>query len=170
MKRITALLLVFTIIFTLSGCMDSKIELEGAGEGAFAYMHVDGLGSEEERNAFIMFEFESLNYTEYQVAYISCTCRPQIENVGSVARVRIGNDGTVTLFEWDYWGDSIKGTPDHPIQHNEVEVMAEYVDTQILGKGLTDINGADALAGTTVTTDNVRRMIEGLYEYHNNRG
>ena len=116
-----------------------------------------------------MYEFDSLNYTAYQVAYTSCTCRPQIENVGSVAYIEINTDNTVKSFRWDYWGDSIKGTPDHPIQHDETEVMTEYVNTQIIGKTLTEINGADALGGTTVTTDNVRRMIEGLYEYHNNR-
>lgn len=169
MKRFLILLTLVGLTLSLSACADSYIQGAGGGdESSFNYVHVDGLGSENEISAHILFENENLGFVQYQVAYTSCTCRDQVENVGSLVYIELNNDGTVKTFRFDYWGDSIK-SPDHPIANTQAEVEEQYIDAHVIDNGIDYISTVDAMPGTTVTTDNIRRLLIGLITYHNEK-
>ncbi len=53
-------------------------EIKTSGEGivldnVFIYNHINGEAKETERLAYVLFEFETLKYIKYQVAYLACT-------------------------------------------------------------------------------------------------
>lgn len=53
-------------------------EIKTSGEGivvdnVFVYNHVNGQAEETERLAYVLYEFETLKYIKYQVAYLACT-------------------------------------------------------------------------------------------------
>lgn len=53
-------------------------EINTSGEGivldnVFIYNHVNGEAKETERIAYVLFEYETLKYIKYQVAYLACT-------------------------------------------------------------------------------------------------
>lgn len=53
-------------------------EIKTSGEGivldnVFVYNHVNGEAKETDRLAYVLFEYETLNFIKYQVAYLACT-------------------------------------------------------------------------------------------------
>ncbi len=42
-------------------------------DNLFLYDHVNGEGVETDRVAYVLFEYETLGYVKYQVAYLACT-------------------------------------------------------------------------------------------------
>lgn len=152
-------------------------------ENAFYFTHVNGHKEESEKIGFVMFEYEQLENVRYQVAYIACTCRGPQVNYWSVANVELSKeDGSVTWISWGedstghytagMYGDSYEtweGVPAYELLHT-------YVEDHILNKPQQYVNelqpmhgDVDAYTGATVTPNNVMRMLQGLFEYHNER-
>lgn len=56
------------------GAEDIKTSNEGfVVDNAFVYNHINGKGEETKRLAYVLYEFETLKYVKYQVAYLACT-------------------------------------------------------------------------------------------------
>jgi hypothetical protein len=152
-------------------------------ENAYYFTHVDGHRGESEKVAFVMFEYEQLETVKYQVAYIACTCRGPQVNYWSVMYVELSkDDGSVQYISWDedssghytagMYGDSEETWEGVPVW----ELLQGYVDDNILGASQESINAiepmhgdVDAYTGATVTPNNVVRVLQGLFEYHNER-
>jgi uncharacterized lipoprotein YehR (DUF1307 family) len=197
MKKLMGLLVLAVLVFALASCGDtSSTEAEeGAGtegetvsetaipvENAFKYTHIDGHKEEREFTAFVMFEYEQLETVKYQVGYIACTCRGPEVNYWSVAFVEINKaDGTIASFSMDedntgkytagLYGDSVKSWDGTAVLEPFYE---QFIPEVILGATETEIDSyetmhgqADAYTGATVTPNNAVRMLEGLFDYHN---
>lgn len=172
------------------GTDNQSAETQEAGSGggilvenAFYYTHVNGHQEETEMVAFVPFEYEQLETVKYQVVYIACTCRGPQVNYWSVAYVELSKeDGSVSFISWDddssghytagMYGDSYvtwEGIPAH-------ELLMQYTEDNLRGGTQEDINAiepmhgeVDAYTGATVTPNNAVRMLQGLFEYHNER-
>jgi hypothetical protein len=164
----------------------APVEEEKSGiyvDNAFYFTHVNGHKEESEKIGYVMFEYEQLENVKYQVGYIACTCRGPQVNYWSVAYVELSKeDGSVTYISWDedstghytagMYGDSYEtweGVPAHELLHT-------YVADHILNKPQEYVNelqpmhgDVDAYTGATVTPNNVMRMLQGLFTYHNER-
>jgi hypothetical protein len=189
---IAILTLTALLIFSCGGnteAADAAAETEvAAGDGiyvenAFYFTHVNGHREETEMPAFVLFEYEQLETVKYQVAYIACTCRAPQVNYWSVMYVDLNkSDGSVAYISWDMdstdhytagmYGDSVETWEGVPAW----ELLLTYTDDNILGASQDSINAiepmhgeADAYTGATVTPNNVVRVLQGLFEYHNTR-
>jgi hypothetical protein len=152
-------------------------------ENAFPYMHVNGHREETEKLAFVLFEYEQLRTVKYQVAYIACTCRGAEVNYWSVAFVELNKeDGSVAKISWEkdsskHYTAGLYG--DSYVTYDGIEaweLLKGYVKDNIDGKGQDYINAiqpmhgeVDVYTGATVTPNNVVRMLQGLFTYHNER-
>jgi|GEM_PF-1832044 len=129
------------------------------------FTHVDGFGTETEDTAWLAWQFEALDYVKYQVAYTSCTCRPESINKRSLLYVEVtkgGTGGKIRRVWFDYWGDSPvmpEGTKREEIEKNWMPKL----DNQKLD-GLAKI---DTMSGATVTTVNLKTILKAILEYHN---
>lgn len=205
MKR---LFLVFTLLLltvTLTACEDVCVGPEcvtgesggASSDSVLKFMHIDGHGDIVEREAFIMFEFESLEYIKYQVAYLSCTCRDFVVNYWQVAYIVVErNTNTVQYISFGadedghynggMWGDS------SPVPENgkTLEDFTTEFLPWIEGKGLADFEGIsvftndeyhgiqntttitdddgmiDDFAGSSVSTNNIIRIVKTILDYH----
>ncbi len=113
------------------------------------FPHLDGYGTVVERDMPILFEYEMRDFVKYQVAFVSCTCRPAQEDYWSVAYYEIDkNTGEVLTMSFDsdgedgkytagMWGDS------DPIP--EVDLTAEDFKQDfipwLVGKNSDDLEG-----------------------------
>lgn len=152
-------------------------------ENAFYFKHVDGHGNEQDFVAFVMFEYEQLRTVKYQVAYLSCTCRSADVNYWSVAFVELNkSDGSIANISYDrdtgdHYHAGLYGDSEESWDGAEVEeLFMGYVDDVIMGASQEEINAiepmhgdADAFTGATVTPNNAIRMLQGLFNYHNER-
>lgn len=171
-------------------------ELEGTlVENALEYIHIDGYGNETPINSYVLFEFEVRDYVKYQITYLSCTCRDASVNYWQVAYVEINkttNDIRFLSFGLDsaghylggMWGDS---SPT-PAGHFLSDFEDDYIPW-LVGKSLTDLDGIsvftnadyhgvlntatiddqdliDSFAGSSVSTNNMLRIMKVLLEYH----
>lgn len=144
---------------------------------------MNGHGQESQKVAFVLFEYEQLASVKYQVAYIACTCRGPEVNYWSVMYVELSKeDGSVSYISWDkdktkhytagMYGDSV-------VTYEEVpawKLLQGYVDDNILNASQESINSiqamhgeVDAYTGATVTPNNVVRVLQVLFTYHNAR-
>ncbi len=151
-------------------------------DNVFVYNHVNGHQVETDRLAYVLFEYEMMDYVKYQVAYLACTCRSPEVNYYSVAYVELDkNDGSVRTFSFNEDGENGHYTPgvfgDSYVSPGDVpnrELVEQYLDDNIRGKSQESINAiepmhgeVDAYTGATVTPNNLARMMQGLFEYHN---
>ena len=72
------------LIISLSGCADyaantadcvseTPTTTEPSSEGIFYMQHLSGERTEVTRPVNVLFEFETIKFTKYQIAYLSCT-------------------------------------------------------------------------------------------------
>jgi hypothetical protein len=167
-----------------------------AVDNVLPFTHINGHGEETEKNAFILYEFEVRDYVKYQVTYISCTCRDAVYNYWQVAFIEVNkytNDVLYISFDLDgddghytpgTWGDS-SPTP----AGKTYEDFATDFFPWLEGKSLADLEGIsvftnddyhgvqntaniaeqdliDDFAGSSVSTNNLIRIIKELLEYH----
>ena len=204
MKRILLVFSVLIIVFTLSACDDVCVgpecvtgETGGVtSDSIIKFTHVDGHGAESEKDAYLLFEFETTNYVKYQISYLSCTCRDANVNYWQVAYIEINkytNDVSYLSFELDpeghyrggMWGDS----DPIPTNNKTLEDFETDFFPWIVGKTLTDFEGIsvftneeyhgiqnttdiaeqdmiDDYASSSVSTNNIIRIVKTLLEYH----
>ena len=159
------------------------------------FIHINGYGNENEEIFTIMFQYELRDYVRYQITYLSCTSRNADANYWQVSFVEINkytNDIIFLSFDEDSsghyspgsWGDS------NPTLSGKTE---EDFETDfipwLIGKSLIDLEGIsvftnqdyygiinttnipetdliDSYAGSSVTTNNMIRVMKSLLEYH----
>ncbi len=153
-------------------------------DNVFTFNHVNGHRLETERVAYVLFEYEMMDYVKYQVAYIACTCRSPEVNYYSVAYVELDkNDGSVRTFTFDQDGPNGHYTPgvfgDSYVVDGHIpnkELIEQYLDRNVRGASqraitsITPMHGeVDAYTGATVTPNNLVRMLQGLFGYHNTK-
>ena len=194
MKRVVGYALVAAVLALQLGSggneeavASPEAEMESAGgieiDNAFYYTHVNGHRQETETLAFVLFEYEQLSSVKYQVAYIACNCRGPEVNYYSVAYVELNkDDGSVKFLSYDQdssghytaglYGDSTLTYEGVPAK----ELYAAFREERLIGASQADINAmepmhgdVDAYTGATVTPNNAVRMLQGLFEYHNER-
>ena len=150
---------------------------------AFYYNHINSLADEEKTIAFVLFEYEQPETIKYQVAYVACTCRGESVNYYSVAYVELSKkDGSVAVFSCDkdssghytagLYGDSTETADGTPVK----EPFKAFVKDFIIGASQKEINAiqpmhgdVDVYSGATVTPNNLVRMLQGLFKYHNKK-
>ena len=191
------LVLATAVLIALSGCGGAEESVDegtvapsapepASGivvENAFYYTHVNGHQKETEMVANVLFEYEQLKTVKYQVAYIACTCRGPDVNYYSVAYVELDkNDGSVQALSYDtdstdhytagMYGDSTLTYQGVPAK----ELFVKFREEVLIGASQDEINAmepmhgeVDAYTGATVTPNNAVRMLQGLFEYHNNK-
>lgn len=198
-RRRFILILAVAFVALFAGCNDAASDAdaepeeaatesteEGTAipvENAFYFEHVDGHGKETDMVAFVLFEYEQLRTVKYQVAYLSCTCRSAEVNYWSVAYVELNkSDGSIAHISYDrdtedhyhagLYGDSEESWDGTPVE----DLFGVYIEETIAGASQESINAiepmhgdVDAYTGATVTPNNAIRMLQGLFEYHNER-
>jgi len=164
-------------------------------ENILNYDHINGYGIETPKLAYILLEHEMRDYIKYQVTYLSCTCREAEYNFWQTAYVEINkytNDVHFISFDKDSsghynagnWGDS-SPTPTGKTTEDFTNDFLPWIN----GKSLEDLAGIsvftnetyfgidnttdiaeqdliDGFAGSSVSTNNMIRMIKVLLEYH----
>lgn len=123
-KKLFTLFLVTMSVALVTACDDSSEnddnegeELENGQIEVLSFPHLDGYGKVVERDMPILFEYEMRDYVKYQVAFVSCTCRPAKVDYWSVVYYEIDkNTGEVLTMSFDedgegkytagLWGDS----------------------------------------------------------------
>jgi len=91
MKKLLTLMLALVLMVSLTGCADyasntptgdeghdvTETPTEGSGDidglGIYYVQHISGEGHEVSRPVKVLFEFKTLKFTKYQIAYLSCT-------------------------------------------------------------------------------------------------
>ena len=162
MKKILLLLVTLVSVLTLAGCNDVCVGTDCADddvvtvtqpevEGLIFYDHINGHGVVvEDHNAFILFEEELQGWVKYQVAYLSCTCRPSDVNYWNVIYIEVNkytDDVRLISFSQDdpnsthpytpgLWGDS-SPTPGGKY----MEDFAEQYIPWLIGKTMEDLDG-----------------------------
>ena len=169
---------------------------EGSKANAVAvipFSHIDGPKEEDLFYAFVPFKYVSRNYVKYQIAFISCTCRPADLNVWSTAYVELTlpssgkiADSEVKIFSFDkdstghylggFWGDSDPPptSPKSTYEKFKAEMLPYYTGkTYAQIKGLNTIDDikdenfkVDAWSGATVSSNNILRAIQAIFAYH----
>ena len=159
MKRILMAFSVLILVFVLTACDDvcvgpDCITGESGGTGGtttdsiIKFPHLDGHGSETEKDAYILFEFESLEYVKYQIAYLSCTCRDFYVNYWQVAYIVIDrSDSSIQYISFGLddedhyiggmWGDS----DPIPTNNRTLEDFENEFFPWIVGKTSADFEG-----------------------------
>lgn len=220
MKKLLLVALTLFAVVTLSACSDvcigtscvtGEVDNEDPGngtteplEGVIYYDHLNGHGDVvEDHVAYILFEEEMQSFVKYQVAYLSCTCRPSDVNFWQVMYIEVNkytNTVKVISFTQDnpnsdhpytagLWGDS-SPTP----TGKTTEDFAEDFIPWLVGKSLADFDGIsvftndvndpegryyglntvtideqdliDSFAGSSVSTNNMIRIVKTILEYH----
>jgi len=159
------------------------------------FMHINGHGFEEEYVFTIMHQYELIDYVKYQITYLSCTSRNVDVNYWQVAYVEINkitNDIRFISFDEDSaghyspgsWGDSDPTPSGKTFEDFETDFIP-----WLIGKDLSSLDGIsvfknvdyhgiqnttnipeqdliDSFAGSSVSTNNMIRVMKSLLEYH----
>lgn len=167
-------LLITVAAVALVGCsgapaprVPAAADIPGGADMLLPFTHIDGFGTRTDNVAWIAWEFEAIDFVKYQVAYISCTCRPDSINKRSLLYVEIAKGGTggKTRKVWfDYWGDS----PSMPDGTTREEVETGFMPKLVNVKAST-LDGIDSMSGATVTTVNLKQILEALLAYHDTK-
>lgn len=198
MKKLFVFIALFAIVGVLSACDSLCVGsecVEGSGGGGNAdidttiieYTHINGEGTEVEREGVLLFEYESIEFVKYQFSYLSCTCRAPNVNYWQVMYIEINKeDGSVRQISFDevdavdkthvykagLWGDS-SPTPGPSQDYSDGKYFAEFEDEFIpwlVGKTLADFEGISVFKNTpyhgvdynTVTIDDDNGMIDSF--------
>ena len=174
---------------------EEPVETGTLVDNVIPYLHINGEGHEVDRNAFLLFEFESRDYVKYQVGYLSCTCRAAKVNFWNVAYIEINkstNDVRFLSFGLEssghynggMWGDS-SPTPSGKYLS---DFEADYIPW-LIGQSLETLDGIsvftnldyhgvlntttisdqgliDSFAGSSVSTNNMLRIVKETLKYH----
>ena len=166
MKKALIFIALFTILGTLTACDSLCVGsecVEGGGSvdidtTIIDYMHINGEGTEVEREGVLLFEFETAEYVKYQFSYLSCTCRAPNVNYWQVMYVEINKaDGSVRQLSFDVvdaidkthvynaglWGDS-SPTPGPSMDYTDGKYFKDFVDDYVpwlVGKTADDLDG-----------------------------
>lgn len=213
MKKLVLLIAVFATVFSLSACdevcvgaecITGEVETTGEAENTIPFTHIDGHGKETEKLGYILFEIPTRDYVKYQVAYLSCTCRPAVYNYFQVMYIEVNigdnavnyisfdNDGEDGHYHPGTWGDSmeIPRYGDESQGTVPYETMVDDFIPWLVGKTSADFDGIsvftndtyhdtvtnttdiaetdliDAFAGSSVSTNNMIRMVKEVLAYH----
>ena len=204
MKKILIAFSVLTLVFILTGCDDVCVGADcitGGGGGTttdsiIKYTHIDGHGAESEKDAYILFEFESLEFVKYQIAYLSCTCRDFNVNYWQVAYIEVSKeDGSILYISFSedseghylggMWGDSNPTPTGTTLEDFENDFFpwivgktsADFAGISVFTNDLyhdkiqntTTIDEQDMIddfAGSSVSTNNIIRISKVLLDYH----
>lgn len=162
-------------------------------DNAITFTHINGHGEETERLAYILFEVELRDYVKYQVAYLSCTCRDKVVNywnvmyievnksTGEVRTISFDTDGESGHYTPGTWGDSSGDANQNGITYEQF--VADFIpwlvgqtedslaDISVL-TDITDVTTTDgtdivdAFAGSSVSTNNMIRIVKEILDYH----
>ncbi len=163
------ILIALLPMLALAGCATTGGAAGASGvlgvDQILPYVHVDGFGTPTDTPAWIAWEFEAIAYVKYQVAYTSCTCRPDSINARSLLYVEVTKDergGKIRKLTFDHWGDS----PKMPSGVTRKEVEDGFMPL-LVGQRLDSLDSVDVVSGATVTTINLKQITEALLAYHN---
>ena len=140
-------------------------DLWSGSDRILPYVHVDGFGTETDEAAWITWEFEAQAFVKYQVAFTSCTCRPEPINERSLLYIEVAKSekgGKIRKLWYEYWGDS----PKFPSGSDRKQVESEFVPL-FPNKKLDTLDKIDTIAGATVTTVNLKQIAKAVLAYHN---
>lgn len=170
MKRFALLITTFVTAFLLTACTDACVgpscstNTGGTGvDNVIGYVHVNGEGVETEKNAFLLYEFETRDYMKYQITYLSCTCRPAVNNYWNVAYIEINkftddvrtisftSDGDEGHYTAGLWGDS---DPVYITEKTLTDFETDYFPW-LIGKTSEDLEGISVF-----TNENYHGVIE----------
>lgn len=211
MKKLTLLMITFTMVLLLSACSDACVGPTcAAGSGSepntseldvvLPFVHINGEAHETDKNAYILFEYGKLrDFVKYQVAYLACTCRSATVNYWNVAFVEITkgtNEIQLLSFGPDSdghynpgsWGDS-SGAPEQNgvtredfendfipwlvgKNYEDLEGISVFTNSDYLSSGIKNTTNIeetdliDAFTGTSVSTNNMIRVMKELLKYH----
>lgn len=183
--KLKKLLIPILLISMLSACAGKPQKAQTSEFPTFKYTHFASGGTQEEYTAVILFEQANSTFTEYQVAFSSCTCRDPSANYYSVCYVELLNnkptaeESAIRAIAFGQnrglYGDS---NPNHYISEYTEEYMdANFVQSLVYdtkadidawggyGTQVAGVN-ADAVTGATVSTSNITSMLQGLFKYH----
>jgi len=180
---------------TCEVCEDCPVIDGTVVDNALGYTHINGHGDETDKNAFILLEYQLRDYVRYQITYLSCTCRNADVNYWQVAFVEINrytneirtisfNDDSSDHYIAGMWGDSSPTPAGKTLEDFEAEFIP-----WLIGKSLDDLDGIsvftnaqyfevlntkaiaeqdliDGYAGSSVSTNNMIRVMKVLLEYH----
>ncbi|XMB67689.1 hypothetical protein RI065_03955 [Mycoplasmatota bacterium zrk1] len=91
MKKLLTLLVALVLVLSLSACADyaqnftenseTNTETPKSTEtseyenqaGVYTVMHIAGHGAEVESPVYVLFEYPTMKFTKYQIAFTSCT-------------------------------------------------------------------------------------------------
>lgn len=163
-------------------------------ENALPYTHINGHGEETDMNAFILFEVELRDYVKYQVAFLACTCRDKVVNywnvmyievnkyTGDVRTLSFDTDGETGHYTPGTWGDSSGDPNQNGITYDQFKAdffpwfIGQTADSLDGISVLTDMTGEttatgdadmiDAFAGSSVSTNNIIRVVKEILDYH----
>jgi len=159
----------FALAALLSGCAGAPAPVASApalgSDRILPYVHVDGFGTETDEAAWIAWEFEAQAFVKYQVAFTSCTCRPESINERSLLYIEVAKSekgGKIRKLWYEYWGDS----PKFPSGSDRKQVESEFVPL-FPNKKLDTLDKIDTIAGATVTTVNLKQIAKAVLAYHN---
>lgn len=164
-------------------------------ENILNYDHINGYGLETPKLSYVLFEHKMRDYVKYEVSYLSCTCRESEYNFWQTAYIEINlstNDVRFISYDKDSsghynagnWGDS---SPT-PAGKTEEDFKVEFLPW-IVGQTSESLDGIfvftnddyhgiqntttiddtdliDAYAGSSVSTNNMIRVVKELLEYH----
>ena len=159
----------FALAALLSACAGAPAPVASApalgADRILPYVHVDGFGTETDEAAWIAWEFEAQSFVKYQVAFTSCTCRPESINERSLLYIEVAKSekgGKIRKLWYEYWGDS----PKFPSGSDRKQVESEFVPL-FPNKKLDTLDQIDTIAGATVTTVNLKQIAKAVLAYHN---
>lgn len=174
MKRSTALIAglcagVVALLATSCAGAPAAVVAEAApapgSDQILPFVHIDGFGTPDDSFAWIAWEFEAQAYVKYQIAFTSCTCRPESINERSLLYVEIAKSetgGKIRKIYYEYWGDS----PQMPSGVKRAEIEEGFVPL-LVNKKLDTLDSVDVMTGATVTTVNLKQIAAAVLAYHN---
>lgn len=189
MKKISSLVFVVIIMFSLIGCSCKK-----ENDNTIKYTHYARGGGSEELEADILWEYANEAYTKYQVAYTSYVCSDPSVNYINVIYLELTNrdnkDSSIirnisfstieengTEFNVGMWGDykeAIKKEYYSAIE-NELLTKLKYSNYQTIKtiadkgyKNYQSIEGinSDLIIGGTISASNVVSIVKAIFDYH----
>ena len=170
-------------------------EIEELGFTVLEFEHIDGYGAVVDFPIIMTLEYETRNYVVYQLTYLSCNTRTPNNNYYSTMYIEIdkgSNDVRFISFDLDSngsyqagsWGDSnptpmgksyqdfenhffvwLLGKSSDDLEGISVFTNDDYFGTQN-SKTIPQTDVIDSFAGSSVTTNNMIRVIKEILSYH----
>ena len=158
------------------------------------FNHIDGPKNEWKFYAIVNFQYKEATYVKYQVTYLSCTCRDPNINYWSTAYVELttptkpenskiraltfDKDGANGHYTAGFWGDSDpipNGTTFEDLKNDFIPLLVgrykKDIDkyntvVEMKQEGALSQELYDSFTGASVSTNNILRMLQALFNYH----